>query len=340
MKTATVLAPTQTNCQICHRPICENCRCAAAVKRYLQILLAAEQRAVSSRQSTSESVGFRGTACIDKLTFVLPQALTPQGIFRRQQCGKLAVREVRLRDRKSYLQVGPKERALYFQGHFGSTELWKVVSRPSAYPSYASYLEDVGKVLDTNLMSKVSFRRLDIAVDYAVDLESFLMSLDISRKRAKYEFIDMGSNRTGVRVGSGVEKFVIYDKARRNGQADPLTRLEVQLSGSKLPCQDFEGLFALQEFSPFKSVSLHDVNLPDADILLTPSLRKRLSEFKILLRREGYLAARLKLGKHGNFERDYGKYLTKRPWSETPDEAVRHHFRLFFSKHKTHGTIP
>jgi len=190
--------------------------------------------------------------------------------------------------------------------------------------------------LGTNLMRNASFRRLDIAVDYAVDLESFLMSLDISRKRARHEFIDMGSNRTGIRVGSGTEKFVIYDKARKSGQAAPLTRLEVQLSGSRLPCQDFEGLIALQQFFPFKSVSLHDVTLPDAELLLTPSLRTKLSEVKTLLRQEGYLAARLKLGKHGNFERDYGKHLTRRPWSETPDEAVRHHLSLFFSQPETH----
>lgn len=281
---------------------------------------------------------------MDKLNFRLAEPVSGDKFLVSLQRRGTSVRATRLRDRRWYLQVGPEKNGIFVNGHWGSVSLRKIVTRPSAFRSFQEYFDTLCNLFGTASLRHAIIERIDFAVDYPVGLEGFLASFDVARKRVRMEFLDDGSNRTGLNVGRAPEKLVIYDKGRRSGVPGPLTRLEAQISARKLPSKDFQGLTDLlcsddMRLVPFGSVRLHDVALPDLQTLPSEHLRSRLAEFDVLLRREGYLSARTKLGASGNFKRDYGKFLELTPWSETPDAAVRRHLRTFFAELRLAGEV-
>jgi hypothetical protein len=204
------------------------------------------------------------------------------------------------------------------------------MSRPAVFPVFSDYLENVCRLLTVKELQTARITRLDFAVDYKAPFGRILRGLDISNKRVRIEFLDEGSKRTGLKVGKRPETIVVYDKSLRMGLDQPLTRLEIQLTGRKLPARSFRELTTCKEedYCPFQSVKLYEVGLAEPS-LLNPIERLRHSELSVLLNREGYLSARRKLDEQGQFSRHYLPLMNRKPWTQAPDQVLQKHLSAF-----------
>ncbi|MDA2937389.1 hypothetical protein MYX75_03895 [Acidobacteria bacterium AH-259-A15] len=315
-------------------PICgtkEGCSCRKALSRYFELLLRVEKRSVSSWKPESATVGPNGTACIDKVSLSL--ALWREELMARAKYAGLQLKAVRLRDGRWYTQVGDEAWGWYlYPGYFGAEWITKIITRPSAFSSFQDYLQMLRRLFSDDELATARIIRLDFAVDYPLPLRQILRCLDVSCKRIKIEYQEEGAEMTGILVGRGLEKVLVYDKGRKTGDAKPLTRIEIQLSGKKLPAWNLLALPELVErrIRPFKAVKLHEIKLCDPSSLLSDKARMRHHELQVLIDQQGYLAARKKLNRTGNFQRDYGSFINLTSWAETPDDTLARDLLLFF----------
>ena len=316
------------------------CGCRKSFARYLQIFDAVDRRNVSTREVTSKPpLELKGRACIDKINFRLPSPMSESELKSRLKTSNLTSRLTRLRDRHWYLQVGDEELGWYFLiPHPNASITHTMITRPSAFQSQQEYREHLLRIFSVQELEALEVTRLDLAVDYPEEFMSVLNSLDVQHKRTKIQFMDEGSRRTGLNVGKGSEKLVVYDKGLKSGNTEPLTRLELQLSGAKLPAKTLNGIErSLTNDSTctfFDKVSLYQIETRELSNVPSIGGRDRLQELQIMLKREGYLATRKKLDENGNFLRDYGPLMVITPKPEQPNMTFRVGMKRFFKTDK------
>ena len=249
----------------------------------------------------------------------------------------------KLRDNRWHLEVGGPDSGLYFYlGHMNADGVRKLASRPSAFPSFAAYRSALSKMLSEQELSETRLTRLDLALDYPAPLGVVLHGLDVSQKQVRIAYTDKGATRTGLAVGCGPERIVVYDKALKSKLAEPRTRIETQLSGAKLPTRKLDDLPALLASHKgrlfFGNVSLSEVVVADATGLQEGQI-SRFADLRSMLNREGLLSAKRAFNANGNFERDYAGFLQITPASEQPAQAFRRLIRDFFEE-RSDGESP
>jgi hypothetical protein len=310
----------------CHGINPEEIEDQSVLRKYLQLLLKADRRQRS--REGKEIVGLSGTGCIDKLSFALDPPVSRQQLTLRSNRSNIPLKPIKLRDQRWYLQAGD---GWYFKiRYFNSDTVFDVITRPAFFPLYSAYLENLCQLLTVKELKAARITRLDFTVDYLTPFAKFMRGLDIAHKRARVEHIDKGSVRTGFRVGSQPETILVYDRAFKAGLEQPSTRLEIQLTGTKLPARSFRELSACREldYRPFRSVKLYNVSLAEPS-LLNPIERSRHAELSVLLEREGYFSARKKLDEAGQFNRHYLPLMNRTRWTQTPDQALHEHLSAF-----------
>lgn len=316
------------------------CGCRSALVQFLSLLHAVDRR-VSTTKLASEILkneAPNSRACVDKLTLELDQPVPIDRLQVAAQRVGFKLERTRLRDGKWYLALLGGALGFYAQIIRTPSEelVWKLVTRPSAFENFAEYSRSLKMILEPGEVAAARIQRLDLAIDYEADLSTILRSLDIPHKRSRVAFMDEGSARTGIMVGKGTEKIVVYDKAKRESIEGPLTRIELQLRGQKLPARKFEFLYgAITDWLPrsvFANISMNRVLLNEHMGQMGQRSADRINELKVMLQKDGFYASRCSLNQNRNFKRDYLPLLQTTPWATQPIEIIKRDLEVFFNK--------
>lgn len=311
----------------------EGCFCQDSLVRFFQLLETAENR-VSTHISTSRTSPLQGQAHLDKLSGHLLEGLDRDILIRRLDEKNIPHRITRLKDKKWYLQAGDSTNGksiLFLLGHPQNPFISKLITRPSAFANFDHFHRLISDTLPPLALEGFRLTRLDVAVDYPSPLATITEGLDIGFKRAKVTYQDHGNKRTGILVGKGSEKILVYDKSAESGLTEPLTRIELQLSGAKLPAKTIPHLLkTLPHWSPFDAITINHITYKE-NLLLSDRDQKRLQEIKQLLSREGLFSARKILNEKRNFDRDYKKLISIEPWQHQPNLVFQNQISLFIN---------
>lgn len=319
------------NCTFCGG--CGGCECQSTLTRAFEILARAEGR-VSTSKPESMDCGVPPTrAIIDKLILRLQSPISEATIAKRLKARSVEHRKMRHKDLRWCYEIQP-EVGTYLRIWTGENPvIFEVVTKPASFDSFESFRAHITDILEESDLETATITRIDLAVDYPTSLDRVLQGFDFTRKQAQFQFLDKGAKRTGIRIGKGMEKIQIYDKSLKSNSPKPMTRIEIQMGGSKLPAKKLNNLEqALRSplNNPFDLITLSDIrtvspaNLSDSKI-------KKLTELEHVVKREGYFSARRLLNKNGNFERDYFPLLTKTAWSSQPKDYFTEQIGNFFT---------
>ena len=330
-------------CRSCNGDDERECGCRRSLSRFFELLSIAEQRRVSTLKVTSTDENkTEGSGCVDKLTFRLESPLSVSELKQRSEAVGLSQKIVKLRDRRSYLLIGDKNGGWYFQlpHHEAPPFTTTMITRPSAFKSFETYRQCLLQILTLQELDALRITRLDLAVDYSESFESILQSVDVTHKQLRVKFTDKGNKRTGMMIGQGNEKLVIYDKGHEQKSNTVRTRLELQLTGAKLPARDLDSLRKTilahdLKRRPFERVTLFEIKIRNTPALSSPLALERLRDLQVLFKREGFLATRKRLSENGNFDRDYGPLFELVPRAEQPDKTLARSLEAFFGGAKS-----
>ncbi|MGZ3743829.1 MAG: hypothetical protein ACXWRA_08260 [Pseudobdellovibrionaceae bacterium] len=315
-------------CLICEQTT--ECGCKSALERYFALLSLASDR-VSQPPTVTHLDTIPTKGLIDKLSGSFSLNVPWQPIREKLQDNKIAFKKTRLKDRCFYIQIGIKTGTFLRLANFDQ-EIAGLISNPSNFESYQDYRNHLISIFPEDLLSDFKIQRMDLAVDYEVTFSKVLGSLDVSRKKAQFEFVSTSGQLTGIRIGKGFDKISAYDKQIESNVPSPRSRIERQISGKKLPTHSLERLPTIltdSSFIPFSDVKLWETLFKDSN-LLTPQQRSRQNELKVLIKNNGLLQARKKLNTNDNFKRDYGHLMQLNLWHEQPDEVFRKSIKTFF----------
>lgn len=178
--------------------------------------------------------------------------------------------------------------------------------------------------------------RLDFTVDLYRPYSNVLEELDIAYKHYRVEHLNSSKGRTGLQVGTDNDKIIIYDKAAQKGLKTPLTRIERQLTGPKVPVKMFrelrESLPLILEGDLLSNVKLNQVDFVEESILSEKKIEK-LHELKTLIKHEGFFQAKKKLTtEHNNFKRDYGNLFSLKPLEVQPSDLLKDGLTKYFQE--------
>lgn len=222
---------------------------------------------------------------------------------------------------------------------WGSQMVFRLITRPSAFESFNKFYDRLMQVFRADEIEQLRIVRLDLALDYTLPFGDLLQRFDFTRKQARIAYQDEGGSRTGITIGRGSEKIVVYDKARESGQNGPITRIEIQMTGAKLPTRSLESLqetLVVSKWNPFEHISLNDIVVSSTQSLPTENQRLKAARLSAILSREGFFAAKRVLNEQGNFGRDFGMLMSVKPWVIQPAKAFKERIADFFnSKQET-----
>lgn len=275
-----------------------------------------------------------GRGLIDKLEIFLPEKMLVSELLERCEYLGFKVEGKKLRDKKFYLVIETgKMNVNCFLGVPDNQEFQKVILNPS-HANNLSISEFVLHQIFGPTVLRSKIYRLDFTVDIYEEYQQVLRGLDVKYKKAHVEYMG-GSIKTGLLIGSGNDKILIYNKAKRERVKRPWTRLERQLSGSKVPIKVFEqlryGLSEILDYDPLSIVTLNNLEFNEVSNL-TQNQHEQLSEFKALIKHEGYFLTRKKLNANKNFQRDYRKYFSLTPYQQQPSDIFNADIKNFFQE--------
>lgn len=308
-------------CKICHADTCE---CKQRLVAFFRLLRIADTR-VSTPKAASTPTAVH--ARIDKLEGSLGTPQLRSEIEKRLEQSQI---EPKLKFLQKQCCLEIHEGFFLHIGHQHGEIISRFICNPSAFPSYDTFLKHLRIVFTHEASEAIQITRLDVAIDYAVNIQKLIRGLDLRNKQVDTRFTDKCGRRTGALFGKGNEKLSVYDKGLEAGLSEELTRIELQLRGSKLPARKWKELdLVLQSDCDFFShISLADVAVKEE---ILESRKKRTATLKRDLERDGLFAFRKALNVHGNFERDVRPLLEVTPWEDQPQTAFKRLFKQWFS---------
>jgi hypothetical protein len=305
--------------------------------RFTDLLLKVSNRVKVSRPNVTSMVGTfqKPKGFIDKLVLFFSEKKSVSELINRAEKLGCKCETGYLTDKKLYLFIKKEHIQIEcFLGVPENTEIKKIQFNPSKglvfYKSELFLLELFGPII-----FEAKIYRIDFTIDIFKGFKKILEGLDVKYKSAKVEYIGKGSNRTGVKIGQGNDKLVIYDKSKKEKTKYPWTRIERQLSGPKSPIKKYGelrySLSSIIKFNPLGIVTLNHIDLVEkADY--TEVQREQFNELKVLIKHEGYFSARKKLNYNKNFQRDYSKYFTLTAFKKQPEDIFNEDIINFYKE--------
>lgn len=316
-------------CTICHAAPSQ-CDCLTGLTNFMEILLKTNAH-VSSTKVASKHIGpDEARACVDKLIFISEAPIPRHVVEQRLKAMSVGFRIGTLKDKKWYLST--KSGLQLYLGHPNNDKFHKIITRPSAYPNWNEYLGFIGNIFG-EWIEQARIYRVDLAVDYKTPFSNILKCLDVAHKRQKTEFLEKSGVKTGIIVGAGSNKLVIYDKGKERGISEHISRIELQLSGNSAPKSSILQLpesLCFGDFNPFRIIRLHDVEINSISSNHPNPVLERMNEFKTLADHNGFYGARKSLNQSRNFDRDYAKHLTFSHWTLDPNKVLKDSLTEFF----------
>lgn len=299
--------------------------------KYTQLLLAVQQR-VSSSKPTSAKVP-HGRGLLDKLEIRLVAPLDVETLNSRCKSLGYKLEGSYKKDKRFYLSIQFGTNVIdCYMCHPENKEIRKIILNPSKFNCWFEIEAFLILIFTSNIL-EADIYRIDFTFDVFQEFQKVLEGLKINHKRANSEFLG-GSVRTGLIVGTGNDKYNIYNKAAKEKSNLPWTRIERQISGKILFIKKIKDLRdssdLILKFNPFSEVQLNHLKLNDP--ALFPNNREKYDELKFLVKHEGYFLSRKKLSKNNNFDRDYGEFFQLIPHSIQPSNIFNKDIINFFKE--------
>lgn len=311
---------TQT-CPVCNKN--ENCHCKQSLAKFIGLLSASGNRLpVSTSKTTSNQREIKASVGIDKLHLEMP-------VSGRELLASLKELGIALKPKKlKSMWANEIAQGLYFPQKDINAPTVTLIGNPNRFLSFLEFKKLINSFVSSDKFSLIKIKRLDINFDYQIPFNEFLKCVEINGKQTDVEYTNQRGIQTGIRIGKGPEKINIYNKTEQAQLDEPISRIELQLSGEKLPTKTFENLLdALQSERFYKSYLerflLSDVSFSNKE-LLTEAQQTKQSEFKFTLEKDSLYKAKQLFNKNNNFERDFKGIIERHPWNQQP--------KLIFSK--------
>ena len=310
------------SCLVCKE---NNCACLSSLTRYAKILESANQRISSSNSASSNII--KGIGCIDKLSFELQTPVYERQFLDNLKSIGISFKVTKLRNQNNFFyQIGDSKLRIYCPKPFSTSHIKYLITNPSSFIKHEDWLKRIASLLPLIDLHNTRVFRLDLAVDYEVSFKMINQNLDCKYKRVKIEFLSKSGQWTGMNIGSGNEKFVIYDHKERHRGSQPKTRIECQIKGAKIPISSIVDISMLPERlkarNPFSALELKSVQTCSLSDYSSERDQRRIKKLKVLIEYNGFLSARKKLNTHRNFKRDYEKYLRFEENFEQPADII------------------
>jgi hypothetical protein len=326
-------------CNICSGN--EKCECKFELTRFFSLLQQSASRVSTHKPTSASQAKAASRVCIDKLIIQPHYPIPADALLTRLITQQTEHRKTRHRDHKWCYEVQGAQSGTYLRlWSIENPLIYEIVTNPSSFPDYNNYLEHIKSIFSEEELSQARVKRLDLAIDYPMPFQELIRGFDFSLKQSQFQFLDKGAKRTGIRIGKGNEVIQIYDKSKESKLLAPLTRIEIQLKGKKLPSQSFNSIqsaLMTQNQNPFATLSLNDLE-PTNPSILAGSQKVRAEQLQHHLTREGLFSARRVFNDNGNFIRDYAPLLKISPWAEQPSETFRKQITLFLNQGEDNGT--
>ncbi len=295
---------------------------------FFDILTKAEQRVLSAKPSSilSQPMTIRGG--IDKLNGYFRSPVPKQVIISNAKAIEATIRRVFLKDKKAYLEVSSNAAVIHLKLGQGESDVTCYITNPNRFDGYQGYQSFLGAIVPQEALNSSVITRVDLNLDFSCDFSELLKSIDIKNKRSSLTYIDDSGVRTGMIIGKGNETIAVYDKSRKDKLEKPISRIELRLSGAKLPTRSQTALQSklLHNDYFFQINGIHVAALPSSQ-----SSQDKVNTFSTMIKRDGLFAAKRVLSQHRNFDRDYGKLFMFESWTNQPTELFKNEIHKFFN---------
>lgn len=319
---------TQT-CPLCKKN--ESCHCKHSLAKFIELLSVSEKRLpVSTSKATSVQREIKAIVGIDKLHLELP--ISGHELLATIKELGISFKPKRLKTMWVY-QIA---KGIYFPQKDYLAPVVSILSNPNYFGSYQDFKGLIESLVPQNTHNRIRIKRLDINFDYSIPFKTFLKSIEINGKQSDVEYANQRGVQTGIRIGKGSEKINIYDKTEQANLEVPVSRIEIQLTGEKLPTKIFAELFDVLQSEQFPKNYLERFLLSDVSFcsqeLLTESQRTKQSEFKFTLEKDSLFKAKQLFNQNNNFERDFKGIIERYPWVQQPKTIFSNLIIQYFNK--------
>jgi hypothetical protein len=313
-------------CQICNTK--KPCDCKNAVLSFFGLLEKAQARVLRVKPASTTATNAVNSAGVDKLNaYFICTAPAAEIKVQARKCG-YTVKRVFLKDKRPYLYIASDQAGVHLKLGNEETEVVGLVSNPNKFNDWSDYELLIQSLLPVDCLESAKVSRLDLNIDFNKPFSELIRQIDLKNKRCALTFMDDGGSRTGIIVGKGKEQIVIYDKAKKERLEKPLSRIELRLSGSKLPTKSISDIPSkIREMSFFDKVAGFDVEVGKGPFL--PDQEKKLTQFEGVLNRDGLFAAKRSLNKTRNFNRDFKSLINLKPWQIQPADIFKNEINQF-----------
>lgn len=305
-------------------PICTDfnpCDCQKAVLSFFNLLEGVHKRVLSEKPASAKQPKVT-SAGIDKLNAYFTNSVSKAGLIDKARSNGYTTNIVFLKDRKPYLAIAQEERCVHLRIGMDQSRIVGLVSNPNHFNSWQHYTSFLKTIIEPEILDAAKASRLDLNLDLETSFQDLMQMIDIRNKRSAWSFNDESGKRTGVIIGKGSEKVVIYDKALKENSETPRSRIEVRLTGTKLLNKSIWGVPETVCNQPhFENLIGVSVSYPEARH--TEQLQRKLQPFKFMLEHDGFYLAKKHFNTSRNFERDFSKLIKVTSWPIQPEELFR-----------------
>lgn len=311
------------------------------IVKFLELLATVDCR-VSSTNTTS-TLGAEGVdhGFIDKLTLKLSEDVSLCEILAISKRTSIKAEGKYLGDKRFYIVLESESGTKVWNHllHRDNESFNTITVNPSKFRNLKD-LEDFLYNIYGARVSAATIKRIDLSVDIYDCFNQVIKGLDVLYKSVKTEYSNKTSF-TGLMIGKGEDKLLIYDKSVESKTKAPRTRLERQFSGKKVPIKKFGELRKyiqnLDQDNSMNIFSLNYIEFVRPKVRLTSIQEGQLQELQSLINHFGFYQTRKKLNQNRNFLRDYSGYFLLIPFKKQPNHLFNEGMKAFITEESENG---
>ena len=303
------------------------------ITKFLGILTKVNSRVSSDKSTSEDNLLKKPKGLIDKLILEMETEVDLESFVKYSKAEGFDVVGKHLRDKRYYVILTDNRgrRVWNHLLHRDNQSFRKLTINPSDFGSLNDLESFLEKIYGQDIFdSKIS--RIDCTVDYFQPLKNVLRGFDIPNKSAKSEYSDETA-WTGLKVGKKNDKIVVYDKQKESGVNFPMTRIERQMTGTKVPVKYLKDLRSylsdLVSCNPLEGLVTNYIEFIRPLNKMNDARESKFNELKALVNHDGYFQTRKKLNENRNFRRDYSDFYLLIPYKKQP-------YQIFLESMKTY----
>ena len=305
------------------------CDCKIAIVSFFKLLEKAHNRILTEKVTSDALVLPEYKAGIDKLNAYFAEPIAKLEVINLAKAHNIQYETVRLKN-KQHLKLSRQNHVLHLPLNSSREDVLGFISNPNQFENWIAYLNFLQSSLPTKALQEANIHRIDLNIDFSMHFSELIQKIDVKNKSTSTTFDEKAGIRTGLYIGKNPELIVIYDKSKKMGLAEDISRVELRLIGKKLPCRSvFEIPNYLISNEYFGSLQGYDLTFVDTH--LNEKQKAKLQEFKTILKRDGLYSARKSMNRTHNFDRDFEKMLKTHKWSTQFSEAYKKGIKRFFA---------